>query len=299
MHHRNCRAHYQGAGYFSPAYCFDLASREENQPQSNERNDDGQGDGQCYQRHRIAAHSSHAHRFHPDVVHGCDAGAHEEASGEGAPHAHVGAAHYKKRDGRSEDGRQQRDHYGRPIVLHRDWQAESEHADIVHRPYAEAHGGCTAGEPCESRPAACGSHATGQIERCVGSANGDDYRKRDQPIVVKAFERDIHWGHGFSRNSLASTDSVVTSGEGWRGNPGEVFQNGTTVDTVGKLVRRYGKNCHEREIYRNDGLRRRLGFRSFFAGGLCQRAGCFAQASREDHGERPVEARADAGERFE
>ena len=57
---------------------------------------------------------------------------------------------------------------------HRNRQAESQHPDVVHGPDAQAHGGCPACEPRESRFAARGGYAPGQIERCIRSANGDD-----------------------------------------------------------------------------------------------------------------------------
>ena len=119
-------------------------------------------------------------------MHGRDAESHDRAADGEREQADLAAADHVEREARDDDRDQQRGDRVRQVVGHRDGQAESQHADEVHRPDAGAHGDGTAGEPVGRLPAFGRGDVGRQREGYVRGRNCDNQRERDEPGRVRA-----------------------------------------------------------------------------------------------------------------
>ena len=167
MHDRNRRTHDDGAREFAPAARRRGVAESERHAQRDDRDDDRDDHRRDDDDRIVDAHRGKPHRFHADVMHRRDAGAHQDAAeNRGAP-VHAPPADQEQRDGRCSNGRKQRDHHERPVVTHVDRQPVGQHADVVHRPDAQAHRDRPAGEPDVARQSAGRGDAAGEVERRI------------------------------------------------------------------------------------------------------------------------------------
>jgi len=186
MHNRDRGTHQDGARDLGSAQGRWISPKIKRQHQSDKGNYDG-----CHKRKNHEpcgpmAHGGQPHGSHAGVVHGGDPAAHEKTSAQGAERTHLFAAHNKEGNRGGEDGRKQRKDDGWPVIENRDRQAESKHANVVHRPNAGSHGNRSAAEPKEANLVPRGADAARQVQRRVGRHDRNYHGKDDQPRVVGA-----------------------------------------------------------------------------------------------------------------
>ena len=146
------------------------------------RHDDGDADQTGIEPH----HRFRPHRRHAGIVHGADAGAHEDGAHEQAADAGVvDPSDHVERHAAREDSRHHGCQGAQRIVGDSARQGERQHADEVHSPDAAAHAaGTRTGPGPPGLPVLCGSHAGRDRERDKCCQDGNEHRHRDQPRVI-------------------------------------------------------------------------------------------------------------------
>ena len=151
VHDGNGETHQEGAAELQPAPCTGRVTLREGDTQSHERDHHGRYDRRSHEGPGVETLRGHAHGGHADVVHAGDTAAHDEAAAEGCRNTHRFAAHHEKSDARSADSGGERQEDSGPVIQDRHLHAEREHSDVMHRPYADAHGNSPAEEPGKAR----------------------------------------------------------------------------------------------------------------------------------------------------
>ncbi len=113
-------------------------------------------------------------------MHRGNAGAHRETRRENRPGTERRPADEEKRDGGSKNGSEERKQNCREVVKNADGKNESEHADVVHGPDAEAHGEGAGADPDKALAALRGGGAGSEVERGICGENGNRDREEDK-----------------------------------------------------------------------------------------------------------------------
>ena len=85
--------------------------------------------------------------MHPDVVHGGDATAHQDAADDSRRQGETGLGNHEQGYRGGQDGRCHRQQNRRPVIAHRNGQSKGFHPHVVHRPDAGAHGERATAQP--------------------------------------------------------------------------------------------------------------------------------------------------------
>ncbi len=151
---------------------------------------DGNGE-----QHRVVAQlGAHFHGFHARVVHGTDAGGHQQGAAPQLALVDLRATHDCQGQGAADDGGHNGHRGDHGVVGHLDRQGEGQHAEEVHGPDADAHGQGTGPQPDPAGlPGLHGADPLGHVESGIARHGGDSEGQQNQPRVVTAVQ-----GRGWS-----------------------------------------------------------------------------------------------------
>ncbi|MNC08522.1 hypothetical protein D3C75_561160 [compost metagenome] len=135
------------------------------------------------------------HGRHADVVHGGDAGPHQQGAPRDVAPGQLGAAHQPEREGRGADGRHQGEAGEGQIVAQRYGQVEGEHADKMHGPDAKPHGEGAPREPEGGGPSPALAHPARHIQRRVRGEHRHQDGEKHQILAVITVEHGVGRGH--------------------------------------------------------------------------------------------------------
>lgn len=138
------------------------------------------------------------HGGHADVVHGGNSRSHRQARREYGPGTKRGSTDEKKCNGSREHRGKEREQDGGKVVENAHGQSQSEHADVMHGPDAEAHGEGAGAGPDEAQATLGRGSAAGEIERGVSSEDGDRDGKCDE-----------RWGVSMGENRAVDSGGVA------------------------------------------------------------------------------------------
>src|SRR5262249_53891039 len=122
-------------------------------------------------------------------MHGGNTSAHEQAGDSDGAGAERWAANEPKSDGGSEKSGKQGGNDGRQVVKHANRKAKGKHANVVHRPDAEAHGDSTAADPSGARAPGGGRGTARKVQRSVGRTDGNQDGEANEAVVVLLWKR--------------------------------------------------------------------------------------------------------------
>ena len=184
VHAGNGDAHDDGSGGAQAAHTGVAIAQVEGDPQGSAGSDDGDDHRQEEQGRVVADGRRHAHGCHAGVVHGADAGSHDESAGGEATPGEMALADDPQ--GKQRGGN--RDQEGKEgdggVIAHGNGQTEGQHAEKMHGPDADSHGDGATGEPPERGASFGGGDAGSHIQRGVGGEHRHQQGDDDEPEVI-------------------------------------------------------------------------------------------------------------------
>ena len=171
----------------------------EKQPERDRRGDDGDRDRRRDEQRVVTELRRHANGRHSGVMHRYDGEPETDAGGDQSPAIRRSTGW--RRTAQTPTRRPRRGTTRRRAArrTRSARQVEREHRDEVHAPDAAAHRDASAGQPGETRAAARDGDASGQRQRGVRRADGDENRQRNQRELVRALHEN------YPRSGIEST----------------------------------------------------------------------------------------------
>ena len=179
MHAGDREPHHTGGQQFLPH-----AVLTKRQPERRRGGRHGDENRKRDDRYAIGEIAGKPHRRHAGVVHGRNTGAHHGTARQHAARFGAAAAHPSEADPRHGDGDDERQDREADFVADRHRHLEGEHADEMHRPDPAAQRDRGGSHPRPAHRRGRAAHAPAQIQRRVGSENGDGDREGDEGRVV-------------------------------------------------------------------------------------------------------------------